>query len=180
MDVEYQLTSDDLYAFQMRAADPSRRRTSRKTYLYVFLTLLLVALLPAIGPDGFVIARINVLFLATTFPLVAFLYWAFERRLIRRAILELVKQEKPDKGQLGTHRIVLSDSGVVETTAVGESHTSWRGVDRVEQNSDYIFIYTSHAAAHIVPKRAFSESEAERFYQLAKTSKERSDLRIQR
>jgi hypothetical protein len=180
MEVEYQLTSDDLYAFQWRAAytSPRGRRARRKPYIYLFLTLLLVALLPAIGSDGFVIARVSFLFLVTTFPLVASLYWLFERRLIRRAIQELVKQEKPDKGQLGTHKIVLTDSGVVETTAVGESHTSWAGVDRVEQSSDYIFIYTSHAAAHIIPKRAFSESQAEPFFQVAQTSKEQANPRI--
>jgi hypothetical protein len=90
MEVKYQLTSEDLYAFQWRAAytSPRGRRARRKPYIYLFLTLLLVALLPAIGSDGFVMARV----------------WLFERRLIRRAIQELVKQEKPDNGQLGTTR----------------------------------------------------------------------------
>jgi hypothetical protein len=62
---------------------------------------------------------------------------------------------------------------VVESTAVGESHTSWAGVDRIEQNPEYIFIYTSPAAAYVIPKRAFRDmQEAEGFYQFSRTRKE--------
>jgi hypothetical protein len=179
MEVVYQITPDDLIAFQWRAAhrSPVGRRTRRNVYVYMFLAVLLVAVLPAIGADGFAIARVSFVFLATTFPLLASLYWLLERRLVRGAIRELVKKEKPEKGQLGTHKFVLTDSGVAETTAVGESHTTWAGVDRIEQDTDYIYVYTSPAAAFVIPKRAFSESEAERFYQLAQTSKERTDSR---
>jgi hypothetical protein len=85
----------------------------------------------------------------------------------------LLKEEKPGKGQLGKHRIVLSANGLAESTAVGESRTSWAGVDRVEQDPHYIFIYTSPAAAHVVPKRAFKDLRAaEDFYHLTRAGKE--------
>ena len=76
--------------------------------------------------------------------------------MTRRLIRQLLKDEKPGRGQVGRHKVVLSDAGVVESTDVSESRTSWAGVDRVEQNAEYIFIYTSPAAAHVIPKRAFS------------------------
>jgi hypothetical protein len=45
-------------------------------------------------------------------------------------------------------------------------------VDRVEQSPDYIFIYTSPAMAHLIPKRAFRDPhEAERFYQYGQSRK---------
>jgi hypothetical protein len=177
MEVEYELTPDDLYAFQWRAAteSPLARRTPRKVYLGWFLALLLIAVMPAIGADGFVISRVNFTFLLIAFPIVALLQWFLERRLIRRAIQHLLMQERPGRGQLGRHRLVLTEDGLVESTAVGESRTSWAGVDRVEQNPDYIFIYTAPAAAHVIPKRAFRDvREAERFYQqsVSKASKE--------
>jgi hypothetical protein len=174
MEVEYEITPDDLFAFQWRAAyrSPIVRRARRKVYIYVFLTLLLFSLLPAIGYDGFVISRANFLLIAITFPVVALIFWLLDRRQTRRAILELLKEEKPGKGQLGAHKVTLGEAGLVEGTAVGESRTSWAGVDRVEQNQDYIFIYTAPIAAHIIPRRAFSSlQEAESFYQLATVSK---------
>jgi len=175
MEVEYELTLDDLYALQWRAAfnSPLSRRVTRKVYLGWFLALLLFSIIPSIGPDGFTISRVNFTFLLIAFPIVALAQWFLERRMIRRAIRQLLKQEKPGRGQLGRHRLILTNEGLVESTAVGDSRTSWAGVDRVEQNPEYIFIYTAPAAAHLIPKRAFRDmQEAERFYQLSKTSKE--------
>ncbi|HSB08553.1 MAG TPA: YcxB family protein [Blastocatellia bacterium] len=175
MEVEYELTTDDLYAFQWRAAlrSPIARRARRKVYAGWLLALLLFSALPAIGADGFVISRVNFTFLLVAFPVVVLAQWYLERRLTRQAILQLLNGEKAEKGQLGRHKVVLSESGVVESTAVGESRTSWAGVDRIEHNPEYIFIYTSRAAAHIIPKRAFRDmQEAEAFYQLSRMSKE--------
>jgi hypothetical protein len=175
MEVEYELTPDDMYAFQWRAAFESPRswRTRRKIYLLWLLALVLFALLPSIGSDGLVLSRMNLGFVLLAFPVVVLLQLFLERSLLRRAILQLVRQEKPGGGQLGGHKMALTPEGVLESTAVGESRTTWAGVDRVEQNPDYIFIYTSAAAAHVIPKRAFRvPDDAERFYQLSKASKE--------
>jgi hypothetical protein len=175
LEIEYEITLDDLYAFQWRASSRSSiaKRSRLKAYIYLFLTFLLFALLPSITSDGFVISRFNILWVAIVYPLTAFMTWYLNRRQTRRAILELLKEEKPGKGQLGSHKISLNDEGLVESTAVGESRTSWAGVDRIEQNRDYIFIYTAPLAAHLIPKRAFSSlQEAECFYEIARASKQ--------
>ena len=114
MEVEYELTHDDLYAFQWRAAfeSPRGRRSTPKVYLLWFLALLLVSLLPAIGPDGFVISRVNFTFLLIAFPIVVLVQWYLTRRLMRRALLQLLKEEKPGRGQLGRHKVVLTEGGV--------------------------------------------------------------------
>jgi hypothetical protein len=168
MEVDYELTRNDLYAFQWRATQvsPVARRARRKLYIYLFLAVLLLAIVPAIGADGFVVSRVSFGFLLIFFPLVAGITWLLEKRLTRRTILELLKDEVPEKGQLGKHSVKLDDGGVFETTAVGESRTSWAGVNRVEQSPGYIYIYTTPSAAFIVPKRAFADvRDAEDFYQ---------------
>ncbi len=175
MEVSYELTPDDLYAFQWRAAfeSPLGRRTRRTVYLGWTLAVLLFAVVPAIGADGFVVSRISFTFILVALSIVFLGQWFLERRLMRRAILRMLQDEKPGRGQLGAHRIVVSEDGVIESTAVGESRTSWAGVDRVEQNPDYIFIYTAPTAAHLIPKRAFKDTqEAERFYQFSRARKE--------
>ncbi len=175
MEVSYELTPDDLYAFQWRAVfeSPMGRRTRRIVYGAWTLAVLLFSAVPAIGRDGFVLSRMSFTFLALALPIVLVVQWCLERWLVRRAILRLLREEKPGRGQLGTHRIVVSEDGLIESTAVGESRTSWVGVDRIEQNPAYIFIYTSPSAAHLIPKRAFSDGqEAERFYQFSRARKE--------
>jgi hypothetical protein len=178
MDVDYDLTADDLYAFQWRAAftSPIGKRARRRTYAAWFIALLLFAILPAIGADGFSVSRVSFTFLLVAYPIVALGQWILEKWLIRRAILQLLKREKPGKGQLGRHRIVLSDDVIIESTAVGESRTAWAGVDRVEQNDQYIFIYTSPTSAHVIPRRAFRDSQAaDDFYQASRLHQERAD-----
>jgi hypothetical protein len=167
LEIEYELTRRDLYAFQWRAvfASPRGRRARRKVYFLWLLAVVLFAAVPAIGADGFAISRVNFTFLVIAFPVVVLFQWFLERRLVRSAILQLLKEEKPGKGQLGKHRMVVSEDGLIESTAVGESRISWAGVDRIEQNPEYIFIYTSALGAHVIPKRAFRDTqEAEDFY----------------
>jgi hypothetical protein len=172
--IEYELTRDDLYAFQWRAAfhSPRGRRMRKWAYLGWLLAIVLFAIIPAIGPGGFDISQVSIIFILIAFPIVALFQWFFETRTMGRLINRLIDDEKPGRGQLGRHRLTLSEDGVVERTAVNEQRTSWIGVDRVEQNADYIFIYTSPAAAHMIPRRAFrNPQEAEAFYQLALTRK---------
>ena len=175
MDVDYELTREDLYAFQWRAAFQSARsrRARRVPYLLWLLAILLWAIVPAIGPDGFTLSRVSFTFIVVSL-LVTFLFqWCLEQWLVRHAIRQLLKDERPDRGQLGRHRLVLGEDGLTESTAVGESRTSWSGVDRVEQSADYIYIYTSPAAAHVVPKRAFPNPEqAEAFYRLSQARRQ--------
>jgi hypothetical protein len=175
MEIEYELTPDNLYAFQWRAVFASRRgrRAARTVYLLWFLALLLISALPAIGADGFVISRMNFSFLVVALPIVFLVQWCLERWLVRRAILQLLKEERPGRGQLGKHRMVVGKDGLIESTAVGESRTSWAGVDRIVQNGEFIFIYTSAAGAYVIPKRAFRDAQkAEGFYQLTRAGKE--------
>ena len=175
MEVEYELTHDDFYAFQWRGLyrSASARRARYKSYVYWFLGLFLFSILFSFGPDGFVISLGNLSFLALTFPTVVLVSFYLERRMARRFILQLLKKERPDRGRLGRHKVAITEGGIVESTAVGESRTSWAGVDRIEENRDYIFIYTAPAAAHVIPKRAFRDrQEAEGFYHLSKISKE--------
>ena len=174
MQVEYELTHDDLYHFQWRASfsSPSAKRTLLKYLLYTFLIFAALTILPAFGSEGFEISDVS-LWWFLPFPVLVVIGWNMARWQIRRAILELLKEEKPGRGQLGTHKVVLNEVGLVESTAVGESRCLWAGVDRVEQDQQYIYIYTAPHAAHIIPKRAFNNlHEAESFYQLARVSKQ--------
>jgi hypothetical protein len=175
--VEYHLTPDDLFAYHWRAYFKSSllRRSPWKQMLILFVAFLLVALAPAAGPAGFQPDLVNWPFLAAFLP-AAVLYRLIERWLVKRAIQRLVAREKPDRGQLGRHRLRLLEDGFLESTAVGESHTFWAGIDRVEQDESYIFIYTAAAAGHVIPKRAFEGNDADLFYQRVKSKAESAEV----
>jgi hypothetical protein len=170
MEIEYEITADDLFAFQWRATNRSAsgKRAKRKAYLYLFITLLIISVMPAISGDGFDITRVNYFFLAVSYLLVILITSVLIRRATRRAILDENKKVLPNRGQLGHHRLILNETELIESTAVGETKTSWAGVDRVEQNAEYVFLYTQPTAAHVIPKRAFdSASDADNFFKFA-------------
>src|SRR5262249_18833553 len=169
MDVDYELTADDLFAYQWRAAylSPNSRRTRRRGYFYLLLPFLAMGLLPSVGLGGFKIPRINLLFLLIGLPIVPGLYWVFVRLTLPRAVPPAIARQRAQKGQLGGHRVVLSGDGITETTAVGQTLTRWEGVDRIERDAHYIFIYTAPAAALIIPRRAFPGGLHEDFYEMA-------------
>ena len=162
LSVEYVITSDDLFAFQWRAAYNSAlaRRARRLSYAGWFLALFLFTLVPTIGRHGLDLSQFSLGFLVVSFAIAVLLQYWLERWLLRRAIRQLLRDEQPDRGHLGTHRIVLDDAGVLERTVVGESRTAWAGVHRVESDADYLYLYTSPAGAHVVPKRAFADPQA--------------------
>jgi hypothetical protein len=175
MEVEYELTKDDLYAFHWRSAFESSRarRQAWKPYAFLFILMLLVGLLQSCGPDGFHFSPLNLAVLLVGFLIVAAITWLSTRITMRRFINQILKEEKPEKGQLGKHRVVLSDAGIVESTVVNESSRTWAGIDRVEQNSDYIFIYVAPIQAIIIPKRAFKDvAAAEAFVAFSKAKKQ--------
>jgi hypothetical protein len=170
MDVEYELTPEDLFAFQWRAAYRSAeaRRGRRNVHLLWFAALFLFALLPAIGRHGLTMSRFDLPFLIASFLTVALLQWGLHRWLLRRAIRRLLSEERPDGGNLGVHRVTLDDDGVLERTVVGETRTAWRGVHRVEEDERYIYVYTQPTGAHVIPRRAFADPvAADAFFRFA-------------
>ena len=178
VEIEYELTPDDIYHFQWRASFRSRstKRHKLKYFLYSLLIFTAFTLLPALGSDDFEISHVNVWWFLP-FPIFVVSVFIVERWLTRRVISEELKKEKPGQGQLGAHKISLNEAGLVESTAVNESRHSWAGVDRVEHDEKYIYIYTAPHAAHIIPKRAFNNlQEADSFYQLARLSKESASM----
>jgi hypothetical protein len=75
-----------------------------------------------------------------------------------------------NKGALGNHIIGLDAEGVTEISDIGESRTAWSGIEKVEENEEYIFLYNASFQAHVIPKRAFlSKDEAREFFKLAQT-----------
>jgi hypothetical protein len=58
--------------------------------------------------------------------------------------------------------------GVFESARGRRARRTVYGVDSIEQSPDYIFIYTTPSAAHIIPKRAFRDPQAaDAFYQFS-------------
>ena len=75
---------------------------------------------------------------------------------------------KLNKGVLTDHRVVLSESGVLEETPLNRTECGWKGIEKVVQTPRYILLYISQFGAHVIPKRAFpSPPSAQEFFEYA-------------
>lgn len=77
--------------------------------------------------------------------------------------------EGKNKGILGDHTMTLSKDGLIETCDVGESRSTWGGVERIEEDDEYVYLYIGAYQAHVIPRRAFtSGADATEFIKVAR------------
>lgn len=173
LEVNYELNVDDVYAFSRYTYNTSRKMRVMRRGGYVLIAgLLLVGdvfqvwamrnwpwqyLLPEVGKMVLELAGF-----------VGF-YYLLMRLVIKRTAAVFSKEWK-GSGVMCKHKIVIDGDSLHESTEVGEQRVIWRGVERVEETGEHIFIYTAPATAHVIPKWAFAtEGEAKEFFEAART-----------
>jgi hypothetical protein len=154
--VEYDLTKEDYIAFNMHHIDhsPTIKRSlfiQRYVVALVFLVVPFIfsnmtgvpVLLPLIVYGGIFIAWILYYpryFVATT----------------KKRILKMIDEGGNDS-LFGPRTMILSESGVEEISDMGESRSSWRSVEKIDETAEHIYIYISSVNAYLVPVRAFAD-----------------------
>jgi hypothetical protein len=61
---------------------------------------------------------------------------------------------------IGRRKMTLSPEYLTVQTDVGQGTTPWRGVEKILQTDDYIFIFLGAVNAHLVPRRCFPTVES--------------------
>lgn len=152
MEVTYELDRKDIVAFQLHACN---RILSRFRDAFLLLCVALFALNYYAAPRYVVN---DLIYLAAEVVLILLLFSVGRRPLLSWVTGMTLAKKRHENGITGRHRVTLAPEKLVETTSVNELHTLWRGVDRVEQNDDYIYVFNTPQAATIVPKRAFLDA----------------------
>jgi hypothetical protein len=66
---------------------------------------------------------------------------------------------------LTEHVVTLTDAGLIEETSFQRTEQKWAGIVRLARTRRHIFAYVSQYAAHVIPRRAFSDAGAwDQFY----------------
>lgn len=104
-----------------------------------------------------------------SFMLAYWILWEFWMDVIRPCLCKPSIPKGKNNGILGEHKIQIDQQGIVESTQINESHFLWRGIAKVTQNNQYIFIFINSDRFHAIPKRSFANyGESKKFYELAK------------
>jgi hypothetical protein len=166
MQVDYELTVEDAAAFSVynfRTSSRFKRRLRFSQAIGILATLILAV----VWPSWSSVERL--IFTVLLLLLFVFGYPMYYRWAIRRNALKTYSATK-SKGVLGKHTLMIESSGVTEKSSASESKSTWSGVERIADDSHYIYIFTSPLQAHVIPKRAFrSNEESQTFLETAKT-----------
>jgi hypothetical protein len=175
MTAEYEITKDDLIAFNLYHQRHSP--TARRQYLIVWIAPAVVWLLLCTGlwfladrPRGTPMQTLlDLLPLFCGVPVYLLIFpWLYRRKLSK--IVDGMVSEGQNRGLLGRHRVTLSPENVTESSAHGQSSTAWRGVEKVAVADTCAYIYINALAAIIVPRRAFAD--AKKFENFIRTAKD--------
>ena len=166
MQVEYQLALEDIENFGLhvnRTSKLSKRRLRVSQATGILSTIVLAMIWPRWSSlERVLLVSVLSLFWIWGYPL--YYWWAIKRNHRR------IYSNRENSGVIGSHFLAIEPKGVSEKSAVGESTTNWIGVERIEQDEKYLFIYIGPLQAHIIPKRAFaSGQEADEFFELAQS-----------
>ncbi len=171
MDISYTIEPRDVVAFNVYQFEhsPSLRSSYRMGYFWLGVLSLLFAFFTSAWQHWILFGGWLVFSLVLFVGYRPLTYWNLRRSIQR------TNKEGRNLGIWGKHTIVLQEKELVESSDAGHTSTRWSAVERIEQNDNHIFIYTSAHAAHVIPKRSFSDAkQAEEFYTTARGYLERA------
>ena len=167
-EIEYTIGKDDILAFNRfhtRHSAAWKRQyreqqiVSSALIFFICFALALIACvirpetpLAVAAPLGILIAAVAIFF--------NLLFYRYQVNSSQKKLVNEMIDEGRNRGMLGRHKLIVEDEYLVEITEVAEGRTMWIGVERVEQDDDYIAIYIGYATAHVIPKRSFRDEEA--------------------
>lgn len=180
MTTEYEITKDDLKAFNLyhnRHSPTARRQYLCSWFGPAFIWLLICTGLWYLADqkrNAPLQTFLNLLPLFSGVPLYLLYFpWAYRRKL-QKIIVGMVS-EGQNRGLFSHHRITISPEGVIDASEFAQTSTAWRAVERVVAADEYAYIYISALAAIIVPRRAFAGPlEFEEFVRTARGHHEKA------
>lgn len=172
MDHEYEVTLEDLVAFNMhyfRHNSAIRRQLLSGRILVALLTTLLALLFIFVlntaanrnQPLDWFAAAVSVVgggVIFLIYPLLS------QCGLQRRAIRLLA--DPANRSMLGKKRLVLGPDAIEFQSELSTSSTKWAGLERIATTDSLILLYLTAMSAIVVPKRSFADaSQAQAFEQ---------------
>ncbi|MBW4695025.1 MAG: YcxB family protein [Lyngbya sp. HA4199-MV5] len=174
MEVIYHIKEKDVFAGRrlMRKVSPATKRINRTAMFIVALAPFTHFLLR----QQFSLSR--VIQMLVEILLITFAYKIFSivfNPVFDKQAIALLKQQ--NGGVLGEHKIVITDEALTETTSVNESCQRWTGIEGIYENEEYILVMLGSQHGHIIPKRAFINSDsAKQFYCQAQSYYKKSQI----
>lgn len=161
MDIEVTITRTDF--LELNKFVYFRNRLKRSFGIATFFIVVWLYILNKNGPFSIISILVQLV--------VFYACWGVLIFLLRQLAVWRIKNSPDTNGALlGTKQYQLTDEGIKEITEISESLTKWKGIQKIEETSEYIFVFIDRIAAYVFPKRAFgSKEELDQFIEILTT-----------
>ena len=152
MEIKYHLTEEDYINFNMfhiKNSKTAMRSLTIQRFIGPIIFIISSYVFSKIGDVSFL--GLFITFLILSILWVLFYPKYFYNHVIRH-VKKMIKEGKND-GLLGEHHMVMTEDGIVDSTANGETKVNWSGIQQAKENDDYFYLYNSSVSAYILPKR---------------------------
>lgn len=111
--------------------------------------------------------EVSLIGLITTFIILSVLWVMFYPMYFNNYIIRNTKKmikEGNNNNLLGSHRMVMSENGIVDSTMTGQTSVQWSGINQFKEDKHNFYLYNSSVSAYILPKRELQNVEEVRKY----------------
>lgn len=162
MQVEFELTEDDLIAFNRKHLMQSRKLWAGRVAFLVCASSFVIWVLWVLPPliYGSTVNFVGYQVLGGVCFGLLILYDVLRwRGAAQRGVLKMLRRGH-GRSVLGQHRLSISSDYVCAETPAGEQETKWHAIWKIVVTNDYAFIYNTPYSALVVPRRAFDNEDA--------------------
>lgn len=154
MEITYQLTKEDCIAFNVHHMGYSPT-LKRALFIQRYIASLVFLILPFILKGS---SDIPFPYWLSVFVIVYIAWVVFYNRYmewnITRKISKMVDEGK-NSNMLGERTLKLVEDGMIQSSSLSESKTTWDAIVDVIETGEHIFIYTSSLAGYVIPVEVF-------------------------
>jgi len=163
MEIKYNLTEEDYIHFNLFHIKNSKtaiRSLNIQRFIGPIIFIISAFVFSKIGDVPFLGLFITFLVMSILW---IFLYPKYFYSHVIRHVKKMIKEGKND-GLLGEHKMMLTEEGIIDTTANGETKVNWSGIESYKEDNDYFYLYNSSVSAYILPKRKLDSEEIRNFF----------------
>ena len=162
MQIRYELTLEDMAAFYeyYNKNDPQRKRERRRLYIaFIIVIAALVSL--CFLPDPNILLMGGMAAVSTSVMLAV---WWLTKYGLKRRLRQLYSGED-GRGVIGTHRVEITDEGIIGRSEYSESKIAWGMITRIENTADHTFLFLGKAKGIVLPHHRITEGSLPAFLQ---------------
>ena len=162
MRIEYELTKSDFEEFHKYHMAHSKIGRGARLFKYLLILVVVLGVLINEGIFRGGVTPVMWISLLLTVVLMGGIFLLMDALVGRNTAKKMANRlSKKDSHVLGWRSLEICEDGLMTVKPNAEGKTYWNGIDRVEENTGYIFVYLNAVAAHIVPKTAFADEKQE-------------------